>query len=272
MAIILISFDANEYNSKRGLDMANKRLAAPFLGGTRKSIMMNLLGKDANSVELAKKIGINESAIRRHLETLEKEDLVYSRFERRNRGRPKKIFSLTAYGKTFFPRKSKTLLSLLAQNITQRYGEEEMELLMSLVARDFVDLLVTKEIKGDLESRLEQLVQLLNDYGFFASISKHGSKYIIGYRNCVFEDAIPQFGTYICKIDESVVKKIAGDVNIKWMKRIAKGDKKCIQIISQSETSNQRNRTKLDTDKHKYEFTSPNTLQNSHRHSVHGGK
>ncbi len=272
MTIILISFDAPQYNSKRGLDMVNKRLAAPFFGGTRKSIMMNLLGKDANSVELAKKIGINESAIRRHLEALEKEAIVYSRFERRNRGRPKKIFSLTAYGKTFFPRKNKTLLSLLTQNITQRYGEEEMELLMTLVARDFVDLLVTKEIKGDLESRLEQLVQLLNDYGFFVSLSKRGNKHIIEYRNCVFEDVIPQFGTYACKIDESVVKKIVGDVNIKWMKRIAEGDKKCIQIISQSETSNQRNRTKLDTDKHKYEFMSPNTLQNSHRHSVHGGK
>ncbi len=252
--------------------MANKRLAAPFLGGTRKTIMMNLLGRDANSVELAKKIGINESAVRRHLEALEKEGLVYSRFERRNRGRPKKIFSLTPYGKTFFPRKSKTLLSLLAQNIMQRYGKEEMELLMSLVARDFVDLLITKEIKGNLESRLEQLVQLLNDYGFFASLSKRRNNFIIEYRNCVFEDVIPQFGTYLCKIDEGVVKKIAGDVDIKWMERIAKGDKKCVQIISQSEASNQRNRTRLDTDKHKYEFTPSHTLQNSHRHSVHGGK
>jgi len=252
--------------------MAQKRLATPFLGGTRKIIMINLLGKDTNSVELASRIGINESAIRRHLETLEKEGLVFSRFERYNRGRPKKIFSLTAYGKTVFPRKSKTLLSLLAQKITQRYGEEEMKLLMSLVAKDFVETFITKEIKGDLETRLEQLVQLLNDYGFFASLSKRGDKYIIEYRNCVFEDIIPQFGTFICKIDEGIVKKISGDVDIKWMERIAKGDKKCIQIISQSENSNQRDRTNLSRGKHKYEFTSPNTLKNGHRHSVHGGK
>jgi predicted ArsR family transcriptional regulator len=252
--------------------MANKRLTAPFFGGTRKSIMINLLSKDTNSVDLAKKIGINESAIRRHLETLEKEGLAYSRFERHKRGRPKKIFSLTAYGKTFFPRKSKTFLSLLAQNIMQRYGEEEMETLMSSVARNFVDLLITKEMTGDLTSRLEQLVQLLNDYGFFASLSKRGNKYIIEYRNCVFGDITPQFGTYLCKIDESIVKKIAGDVNIKWLKRIAKGDKKCVQVISQSETSNQHNRTNHDTDKHKYKFASPNTLQNRRRHSMLGGK
>ncbi len=147
-----------------------------------------------------------------------------------------------------------------------------MELLMSLVAKDFVETFITKEIKGDLESRLGQLVQLLNDYGFFASLSKRGDKYIIEYRNCVFEDIIPQFGTRICKIDEGIVKKISGDVDIKWMERIAKGDKKCIQIISQSETLNQRDRTNLSRDKHKYEFTSPNTLKNGHRHSVHGGK
>jgi len=234
--------------------------------------MINLLGKDANSVELAKKIGINESAIRRHLESLEKEGIVFSRFERYDRGRPKKIFSLTAYGKTFFPRKSKTLLALLAQNITRRYGEKELELLMSLVAKDFVETFITKEIKGNLGSRLGQLVQLLNDYGFFASLSKRGNNYIVEYRNCVFEDAIPQFGMCACKIDEGIVRKISGDVDIKWMERIAKGDKKCKQVISPSKTSNQRERTGFSRGKHKYEFTSPNTLQNSHRHSAHGGK
>lgn len=252
--------------------MANKRLTAPFFGGTRKSIMINLLSKDTNSVDLAKKIGINESAIRRHLETLEKEGLVYSTFERHKRGRPKKIFFLTAYGKTFFPRKNKTFLSLLVQNIMQRYGKEEMETLMSLIARDFVDLLVTKEIKGNLSSRLEQLIQLLNDYGFFASLSKRGNKYIIEYHNCVFGDLVPQFGVYLCKIDENVVKKFAGDVNIKWLKRIAKGDKKCVQVILQSEASNQHNHTNHDIGKHKYKFASPNTLQNRRRHSMLGGK
>jgi len=120
--------------------------------------------------------------------------------------------------------------------------------------------------------RLGQLVQLLNDYGFFAFLSKRGAKCIIEYRNCVFEDIIPQFGTYICKIDEIVVKRIDGHVNIKWMKRTANWDNKCISIILQSETSNQHNRADLDTDTYKYEFTSPNTLQNKYRHSVHGGK
>jgi len=252
--------------------MANSRLTAPFLGGTRKSIIRNLLGKDANSVELASKIGINESAIRRHLETLEKEGLVFSRFQRFDKGRPKKIFALTAYGKAVFPRKSKELLSFLARKITQRYGEEEMESLMSSVAKDFAEAFVPKEMEGDLESRLRLLVQLLNDYGFFASLSEDWDKYIIEYRNCVFEDIIPQFGTYICKIDENMVKKIAGDADIKWTRRIARGDRKCIQIISKSGTANQRDRIKRDIDKHKYEFTSPNTLQNGQKHSVHGGK
>jgi predicted ArsR family transcriptional regulator len=259
------------YNFRQGLGMSSSKLVAPFLGGTRKSIVMNLLGKDANSVELAKKIGINESAIRRHLETLEKEGLVISKFQRFNKGRPKKIFSLTAYGKAVFPRKSKEVLSFLARKITQRYGEEEMELLMSSVAKDFAETFMPKEMKGDLESRLGRLVQLLNDYGFFASLSKDWDKYIVEYRNCVFEDIIPQFGTYICKIDEDMVKKIAGDADIRWMSRIAKGDRKCIQIISKSGTANQRDRIKRDTDRHKYEFTSPNTLQNGQRHSVHGG-
>ena len=231
--------------------------------------MVNLLGKDANAIELARKLGINESAVRRHLDALEREGLVSSRFERRERGRPKKMFSLTADGRGMFPRKSGALLSLLIQAITRRYGEEELSSLMSVVAKDFAEKLITKEIRGDLENRLKQLVQLLDDYGFFTSLSKRGDKYVIEYRNCVFEDVIPQFGKYVCNIDEEVTRKVAGEVSIEWKERIAEGDKRCLQIISPSGLRDCPNLRRVT---HIYGFTSPNTLQTRRLQPVRGGE
>lgn len=249
--------------------MSSEKLVYPLLGETRRHLMVNLLGKDANAIELARKLGINESAVRRHLEALEREGLVSSKFERRKRGRPKKMFSLTADGRGMFPRKSGKLLSLLFQTITRRYGEEEVSSLMSVVAKDFAEKLITKEIRGDLENRLKQLVQLLDDYGFFTTLSKRGDKYVIEYRNCVFEDVIPQFGKYVCKIDEEVTRVVAGEVGIEWKERIAEGDKRCLQIISPSGLHNCPNSPRVT---HKYEFTLPNTLQTGHLQPVRGGK
>lgn len=231
--------------------------------------MVNLLGKDANAIELARKLGINESAVRRHLDALEREGLVSSRFERRKRGRPKKMFSLTADGRGMFPRKSGALLSLLIQTITRRYGEEEVSSLMSVAAKDFAEKLITKEIRGDLENRLKQLVQLLDDYGFFTTLSKHGNKYVIEYRNCVFEDVIPQFGKYVCKIDEEVTRKVAGAVGIEWKERIAEGDKRCLQVISPSGLGDCPNLRRVT---HIYGFTSPNTLRTRRLQPVRGGE
>lgn len=214
--------------------MTNEQRLSSLLSGTRKSIVANLLGKDTTAVELAALLKINESAVRRHLDSLEKEGFIISRFEISGRGRPKKLYSLTSQGKSLFPRKTRELLSFLVQRVTQRYGEREVETLMLSVAKDFATQLVPKKIEGTLFSRLNQLVQFLDDYGFFTSLRRHGDKFVIEYRNCVFEDVISQFGKYICKIDEEITREIVGSVNIEWKECIAKGDRRCLQVISPS--------------------------------------
>ena len=213
-------------HNNEGKHMANEQRLPFLLTGTRKSILANLLGKDTTAGELATVLKINESAIRRHLDSLEKEGFVASKFEISGRGRPKKTYSLTSQGRGLFPRKTRELLAFLIQRATQRYGEKEVESLMLSVAKDFSKQLVTKKIEGSLVSRLNQLVQILDDYGFFTSLSKQGEKFVIEYRNCVFEDVISQFGKYVCKIDEEITREIAGNVNIEWKECIAKGDKR----------------------------------------------
>jgi len=212
--------------------MPNEQRFQSLLTGTRKSIVANLLGKDITAIELAMVLKINESAIRRHLDSLEKEGLIFSRFEISGKGRPKKLYSLTLQGRSLFPRKTRELLSFLIQRVTQRYGEREMESLMLSVAKDFAKQLITKKVEGTLFGRLNHLTRLLDDYGFFTSLTKHGNKFVIEYRNCVFEDVINQFGKYICKIDEKITREIAGNVNIEWKECIARGDKRCLQVIS----------------------------------------
>jgi len=212
--------------------MAKEQRFPIFLTGTRKSIVANMLGKDATTIELATILKINESAIRRHFDTLEKEGFVISKFEISGRGRPKKVYTLTLQGRNLFPRKTQELLYFLLQSATKRYGEKEMMSLMLSVAKDFARQIIPKKVEGSLFSRLSQLVQFLDDYGFFTSLSKQGDNFVIEYRNCVFEDVIGQFGKYVCKIDEEIAREIAGNVNIEWKECIAKGDKRCLQVIS----------------------------------------
>ena len=212
--------------------MTNEQRLSSLLTGTRKSIVANLLGKDTTAVELATILKINESAIRRHLDSLEKEGFIISRFEISGLGRPKKLYSLTSQGRNLFPRKTRELLSFLIQRVTKRYGEKEVESLMLSVAKDFAKQLLPKKVEGTLFNRLNLLVQLLDDYGFFTSLSRQDNKFVIEYRNCVFEDVISQFGKYVCKIDEEITREIAGNVKIEWKECIAKGDRRCLQVIS----------------------------------------
>lgn len=212
--------------------MPNEQRFQTTLTGTRKSIVANLLGNDATALELAAILNINESAVRRHLDLLEKEGVVTSKFEIHERGRPKKMYSLTLQGRRLFPRKTRELLASLIQKATQRYGEKEIESLMLSVAKDFAKQAVTKKVEGTLFNRLSQLVNFLNDYGFFTSLSGQDDKFVIEYKNCVFEDVIDQFGKYICRIDEEITREIAGNVQIEWKECIANGDRRCLQVIS----------------------------------------
>ena len=83
----------------------NKEDQGRLSGTTKQKIMEILLEGPRSLGEITDKLQIQKSAVRIHLESLQSEKAVESRFKIERLGRPRKIYSLTENGRELFPRK-----------------------------------------------------------------------------------------------------------------------------------------------------------------------
>lgn len=202
--------------------------------GTRAAIFFHLLGRESTAVELEKILGINESAIRRHLDLLERDGIISHYFDRSSVGRPKKKYRITQLGRKLLPQKTEVLVSMLTRKIESTYGREALKSLVEGISDDLAEYFLpqlARRASEDIENCLKKMINLFNKFGFFASVSKKGEQYIITYRNCVFGDLLPELGGLLCEMHRRTVAKILGVGKVELEKSMGRGDPLCSQRV-----------------------------------------
>ena len=194
---------------------------------------MSLLDKDLTALDLVKILDINESAVRRHLEILEQEELVESYFEKAEKGRPKKYFRLTEEGKAIFPKEIDIVLDHLVDHILDNYGKEELQKVGDGLSEKLSERFPEVSEDDDLETRVRKIVQGFNDLGFFCEYKKEGEDYFIKYKNCVFGEIPKKRSNWLCHVHRKLLKDKLEDVEISQDRSMFKGDKFCRQIVGE---------------------------------------
>lgn len=200
--------------------------------GSRATILTGLLEKNLTAIQLQHSLGMNESAVRKHLDVLERDGLISHHFERADAGRPKKVYGITPLGRKLLPKKSDLLLKILSRKVVETYGERAFTRLLNSVADELACYFVPSEAGADPQRRLKIMTKTFDELGFITSLSKKGDEYRITYRNCAFADAIPALGSEICEIHRGAVRKAVGGGEVEWSSCIARGDNACTQIIT----------------------------------------
>jgi predicted ArsR family transcriptional regulator len=155
-------------------------------------LLESLLVADANAVTLSQQLRIHISAVRSHLDVLEGAGLVSSRHEHAMRGRPKRIYFLTAYARTLFPQQSARVFSLLLQIAVQSLGEKTSTSLIRQLVTNLWDQILPEKPSGTLNDRLRRVVHALDTFGFYASLEQINTQFVIVLRNNVFDEAFSQ--------------------------------------------------------------------------------
>ena len=232
--------------------MASKRPNgnADAPGGNTKELILNLLLDGSKTAgEIANKLKIQKSAIRTHLESLQKEQSVRSYFKIEKLGRPRRVYELTESGRElFFPRRYDLILSLILQEIESTKGHEYMKKMIESIA-DKMAYDIREEIKKS-SSSFEESIRILNsvsnEMGFMSSFykeadSNNGSNttYSIISRNCIVHKAAIRHQDAICHglHDRIIQKSLDGKINAKVQLKecIALGDKHSRHIITVSD-------------------------------------
>ena len=217
---------------------------ADIFGGKTKELILNLLLEGSKTAgEIADNLKIQKSAIRTHLESLQKEQSVRSYFKIERLGRPSRVYELTESGREFFPRRYDLVLSLVLQEIESTKGHEYMKKILESIADNMAQD-VRERIKKS-SSSLEESLRILNsvssELGFMSSFYKKEDKddnntYSIVSNNCIVHKAAIRHQDAICHgfHDRIIQKSLDGKINAKVQLKecIALRDKHSKHVIT----------------------------------------
>ena len=182
--------------------------------------------------EMSVELGITEMAVRRHLSTLERDDLIKSRLLRQSMGRPTNVYYLSEEAENMFPKNYGDLSLELLKDVEELQGEHVVEELFrrrkERMEESYQDL-ITHD--SDMESKLEALARLQNDKGYMVEVKKDEDtgKYIFVESNCPISNVAREYNV-ACDCEKDLFKTVLkADVNQEQC--MATGGDNCVYII-----------------------------------------
>jgi predicted ArsR family transcriptional regulator len=207
---------------------------AELLEGTRGRILEELAVAPRTARDLARKLGIQESAARGHLGRLEERGLVVPSFRREGVGRPRKRFVLTSSAQELFPKKYDLILDTVVDELLAREGEGYVSALFADAAERMAHEVVKEVPKsGTPEERAENVVRSLNRLGFRCTTDRAPDGSIrITRSNCVFRHSAMTHPFLLCDVfDKHLTEALLGQTGVDLVDSIGRGGMRCTHLI-----------------------------------------
>lgn len=161
--------------------------------------------------ELAQELDITDNAVRAHLAVLERDGLVEQSGSRRGGGKPAYIYELTGEAERLFPKAYDLVLNRLLTVLSLQKSSEEVANLLRQVGRQLAA--EQKPATGNIKTRLEASVNLLNELGGMAILEEKDSHFLIRGFSCPLATLIPDH-PQVCQLAETLLSEYSG-LNIK---------------------------------------------------------
>ena len=191
------------------------------------------MNKRMTVTEMANQLQITEMAVRRHLNTLEKDRYVETILVRQAMGRPLNIYQLSEAGEELFPRNYKNIILEFIADIEELSGQEMVDQLFER-RKDRMKAALAKrmENKSSLEERLETLVQIQNDNGYMANFEQNeDGSYAMSEHNCPIALVANKYQS-ACHRELELFKEVLGTDKIVRHACLSDGDGACQYHIS----------------------------------------
>ena len=184
--------------------MSESKLDTRFFESTRGQIVM-LLRDSAKTVnEIADTLKLTDNAIRAHLLSLERDRLVEQKGVVKGFRKPHNTYGLTGEARHLFPKPYAFLFNKLLDALkrtlsTTTFLHTLRDVGHGIGNENFAD--------GDLDSRLDESLKILESLGGAAKVVRENGKVIIKSESCPFSEAVSAHPE-VCKVAESMIEEI----------------------------------------------------------------
>lgn len=194
----------------------------------------------ATASQLASRIGISTTAIRRHLDTLLSDGLVsaterppYGPTPTRGRGRPARTFALTEQGRARFPAEYDTLASDVLAFVEQMAGPDAVaafaEARGTALEQRLQTILGADWKRADASDQVAAFAEALGELGFATSIDPVPAGVQVCQHHCPVAHVAGQY-PQLCEAETEAFAHLLGR-HVQRLATIANGDGVCTTVI-----------------------------------------
>lgn len=177
------------------------------LASTRGEILSLLCHSPHTVGDLAIALNLTNNAVRAHLAAMERDGIVVHTGVRRGIGKPAFIYEMTPQGQALLSRAYQPALQEVLNALTRTLGPADSESLL----RDAGRGLAAQHIlpPGDLRTRAEASLAMLQRLGGTAGIEEHDSALRIRSLCCPLSAVVPEHPE-VCKLFEAMLTEMIG--------------------------------------------------------------
>ena len=159
--------------------------------------------------ELCEHLNLSSMAVRRQLTLLERDDLIFSRQEKKKqRGRPVNQYHLSTQGHESFERDYANLAIELLVSLRTLDGTEKVHQVFQQRKQEQLERYRNRILGQTLESRVHQVSQVMGEAGFMATWERLGpDKYLIRLMNCAVAHVARKF-PHACIYEEEFLSEL----------------------------------------------------------------
>lgn len=199
---------------------------------TRDQILYLLKSNGTMSVsELAQALGVTEMAVRRHLNALERDRFIQSRFLRQPMGRPLGVYSLTEKADQLFPKHYPHLALDLLKDIESLEGESKVDELLERRVKRVREQYEERMQGKSLGSRIEELAHLQDKKGYMVELEKDQASGNILFKemNCPISQVAKSY-KHICRCELNMFRQLL-ETEVDMLQCMAEGGQHCVYEI-----------------------------------------
>ena len=201
---------------------------------TRMEVLELLRRKGHASAEtIASDLGVTPNAVRQHLTNLERDGFVTNQPERRARGRPSLLFSLTERADSVFPKRYGQLATMVLQEVREMGGEEALDEVFGRVAARHASA-IERDLEGlDFDQKLSRVVAWIGRAGTLAEQTEVEEGVQITIHNCPFRNTALKF-PQVCTITPQLISRLL-DTAVSQSDSIHRRDPYCSFVVQRPE-------------------------------------
>ncbi|MDQ7018283.1 MAG: transcriptional regulator [Robiginitomaculum sp.] len=214
--------------------VSKKQNQTSVLRDPRRAIMDVLKLQGAQpAAALAKRFGVTAMAVRQHLYALQEEGMVAAQSQPSGRGRPTKLWALTAKAEGLFPDAHQELAVDLLSHMRAQFGEAGLAGIIdrhSTAQRHSYEAALAGH--KTLEARVNALARLRNDEGYMAAVKRDGKDWLLIENHCPI-CAAARSCTRLCANELDVFTQVLGPTaKVVREEHILAGARRCAYRVS----------------------------------------